>query len=129
MAKKIKKKSSRAMLASNLRAARSLFGWSQEELGRRDGTEFLAEISWSAIQEAGDTLVAVAIRNVTERKQLETELLMARDAVEAMRRLLRTLLDGGKAAFAPLESAAPELTSAAIFEDLRSSTAQLRERR
>jgi PAS domain S-box-containing protein len=47
---------------------------------RRDGAEFPAEISWSAIREAGDTLVAVAIRDVTERKQLETELLMARDA-------------------------------------------------
>ena len=37
MAKKIKKKSSRVTLASNLRAARSLFGWSQEELGRKCG--------------------------------------------------------------------------------------------
>src|SRR5580658_7876066 len=37
MAKKIKKKSSRVMLASNLRAARSLFRWSQEELGLRCG--------------------------------------------------------------------------------------------
>jgi PAS domain S-box-containing protein len=55
---------------------------------RRDGSEFPAEISWSAIQEAGDSLLAVVIRDVTERKQLETELLMARDAVEAMRKLL-----------------------------------------
>lgn len=37
MAKKIKKKSSRVTLASNLRAARSLFGWSQEELGLKCG--------------------------------------------------------------------------------------------
>jgi PAS domain-containing protein len=62
------------------------------------GTEFPAEISWSAIHEAGDTLVAVAIRDVTERKQLETELLMARDALEAMRKLLKTSLDGSKTA-------------------------------
>jgi transcriptional regulator with XRE-family HTH domain len=37
MAKKIRKKSSRVTLASNLRAARSLFGWSQEELGLKCG--------------------------------------------------------------------------------------------
>jgi DNA-binding XRE family transcriptional regulator len=37
MAKKLKKKSSRICLASNLRAARSLFRWSQEELGFQCG--------------------------------------------------------------------------------------------
>ena len=35
---------------------------------RRDGSEFPAEISWSAIQEAKDLLVGVAIRDVTERE-------------------------------------------------------------
>jgi PAS domain S-box-containing protein len=83
---------------------------------RRDGTEFPAQIGWSAIQEAGDTLVAVAIRDVTERKRLETELLLARDAVEAMRKLLKTVLNSGK-------SAAPDLTSAALFGDHASSSA------
>jgi hypothetical protein len=37
MAKKPKKKASRVCLASNLRAARSLFRWSQEELGFQCG--------------------------------------------------------------------------------------------
>jgi transcriptional regulator with XRE-family HTH domain len=37
MAKKLLKKSSRISLASNLRAARSLFRWSQEELGLQCG--------------------------------------------------------------------------------------------
>jgi hypothetical protein len=37
MAKKPKKKVSRVCLASNLRAARSLFRWSQEELGFQCG--------------------------------------------------------------------------------------------
>ena len=35
--KKLRKKASRICLASNLRAARSLFRWSQEELGLRCG--------------------------------------------------------------------------------------------
>jgi transcriptional regulator with XRE-family HTH domain len=37
MAKRLQKKSSRLSLASNLRAARSLFCWSQEELGLQCG--------------------------------------------------------------------------------------------
>ena len=37
MSKKLRKKSSRICLASNLRAARSLFRWSQEELGFQCG--------------------------------------------------------------------------------------------
>jgi transcriptional regulator with XRE-family HTH domain len=37
MAKKTKKRTSRICLASNLRAARSLFRWSQEELGFQCG--------------------------------------------------------------------------------------------
>jgi transcriptional regulator with XRE-family HTH domain len=37
MAKKLKRRASRSFLASNLRAARSLFQWSQEELGFQCG--------------------------------------------------------------------------------------------
>src|ERR1700730_14645240 len=37
MAKKLRKKSSRVSLASNLRAARSLYQWSQEQLGFQCG--------------------------------------------------------------------------------------------
>jgi nitrogen-specific signal transduction histidine kinase len=37
------------------------------------------------------TLVAAAIRDVTERKRAEAELVVARDAIEAMREQLQTL--------------------------------------
>ena len=37
MAKKIKRRSSRVHLASNLRAARTLFRWSQEQMGLQCG--------------------------------------------------------------------------------------------
>jgi two-component system, sensor histidine kinase len=54
---------------------------------RRDGTEFPLEISLSPVEDVGRTLVAAAIRDVSERKRVEAELLVARDAIEAMREL------------------------------------------
>jgi protein-histidine pros-kinase len=54
---------------------------------RRDGTEFPLEISMSAIDDVGQTLVAASIRDVTERKRVEAELVVARDAIETMREL------------------------------------------
>jgi two-component system, sensor histidine kinase len=54
---------------------------------RRDGTEFALEVSLSPIEDAGQSLVAAAIRDISERKRTEASLLVARDAIEALREL------------------------------------------
>jgi protein-histidine pros-kinase len=54
---------------------------------RRDGTEFALEVNLSPIEDVGRTLVAATIRDVTDRKRVEAELVVALDAIEAMREL------------------------------------------
>jgi PAS domain S-box-containing protein len=49
---------------------------------RRDGTEFAVEISLSPIEGKMGRLVAAAIRDVTERKRTQTELIQARETAE-----------------------------------------------
>src|SRR5215471_17771898 len=50
---------------------------------RKDGTEFPVEISVSALETEEGTLVSAAVRDVTERKRAERELLALRDELAA----------------------------------------------
>src|SRR6202044_2380550 len=63
---------------------------------RRDGTEFPLEISLSPVEDVGRTLVVATIRDVSERKRVEAQLLVARDAIEAMRELADRANQGRK---------------------------------
>jgi PAS domain S-box-containing protein len=63
---------------------------------RRDGTEFALEVNLSPIEDLGRTLVAATIRDVTDRKRVEAELVVALDAIEAMRELAERADQGRK---------------------------------
>jgi PAS domain S-box-containing protein len=58
---------------------------------RRDATEFPIEISLTPIEDVGRTLIAAAIRDVTDRKRIEAELSVARDAADDLRQALQAL--------------------------------------
>jgi PAS domain S-box-containing protein len=54
---------------------------------RLDGSEFPVEISLSPVEDGDRLLVAAAIRDVSDRKRVETQLIVARQAADAAREL------------------------------------------
>ena len=82
------------------------WGWAFSLFGRRrNGTEFPVEISLSPIEDVGRTLVAAAIRDVTDRKRVEAELIVAREAAEAARELANQARESAEAARALADQA------------------------
>ena len=70
---------------------------------RKDGTQFPVEISLSPIEEGDHVLVAAAIRDVTDRKRVQAELVVARESAEQAREIADRA-NMGKSRFLATES-------------------------
>ncbi len=93
-----------AHYAGNLRLCP--MGARLEFFGRRqDGSEFPVEISLRPIEDFGQPLIAAAIRDVSEYKRIEAELIAAREAAEEAREIADQAREAADAARALADEA------------------------